>query len=456
MKKTGVILMIILAAMVPLAMAANLEVNEVDKGSVVIAEISNPAVFDLIINNKDRADNFEVYSLLGIPMSPKGTFDLPTGTSTITIKVYPTKEIRKVDGFYTFEYQLKGVYSGLYTDTLMIKIVPLKEAISVLPRNLLPGDKEEKIAIKNTENTNLEDVEIKLKSEFFEYSTTVSLKPYEQVEITVPVDVEGSKGLEAGQYIVTAEVSMSGAKTRIEGTLNYLEKEGTSIVEESSGILMRRKTITKTNEGNVAVNAKIQSSKDIVTRLFTVHSIEPTAVSRKGLIVNYEWDKSLKPADSFTVVTTTNYTFPFILIVLVIIASSMARLYYQTNVTLSKRVSYVKTKGGEFALKVTLRVHAKKAAENIQIIDRIPASTQIYEKFGTKPDKIDPSTRRLIWTIGRLNSGEERVYSYIIYSKLNIVGRFELPPATAVYEKDDKSHEVFSNKTFFSAETIVR
>ena len=34
-----------------------------------------------------------------------------------------------------------------------------------------------------------------------------------------------------------------------------------------------------------------------------------------------------------------------------------------------------------------------------------------------------------------------------------MVGSFELPATTAVYEEDGKTHEVLSNKTFFVANT---
>ena len=119
---------------------------------------------------------------------------------------------------------------------------------------------------------------------------------------------------------------------------------------------------------------------------------------------------------------------------------------------ISKQVSYVKTRGGEFAVKVRVSVKARKHVERIQIIDRLPGMTKLYEKFGIKPDKIDTSTRRLFWNIDHLQAGEERVFSYIIYSNVNIVGRFELPSATAIYENEGNIQESQSNMAFFVAE----
>ena len=41
----------------------------------------------------------------------------------------------------------------------------------------------------------------------------------------------------------------------------------------------------------------------------------------------------------------------------------------------------------------------------------------------------------------------------IIYSKVNVFGRFELPPALASFEKNGKKENVFSNRAFFVSET---
>ena len=58
-----------------------------------------------------------------------------------------------------------------------------------------------------------------------------------------------------------------------------------------------------------------------------------------------------------------------------------------------------------------------------------------------------------MWHIKRLNSGEERVFTYIIYSKINIIGKFELPAAHATFEKDGKHDKVYSNRAYFMAES---
>ena len=154
--------------------------------------------------------------------------------------------------------------------------------------------------------------------------------------------------------------------------------------------------------------------------------------------------------------TENNNSFIIIIILLITGLIIIIKRSIETDLLLRKHVSFIKTKGGEFALKVRVHVKAKKHADNIQIIDRLPGMTKLFERFGSKPDKIDLATGRLFFNIPHLNAGEERVFSYIIFSKVAVVGRFELPAAMAIYEKDGKTLEVNSNRAFFVSDTFAR
>lgn len=453
MKRGVSLIFFVFILLIPLVFAANIEVRKVDKGSVIISELDNPAVFDLVINNKGSSDIYEVYSLVGVSMSPKGNFDLPSGISTVEVKAYLPREVREREGLYTFEYYLRGQNSGITKETLTVKIIYLKNAIEIFSDSINPSDSEASIIIRNTQNTHLENLNIRVNSVFYDIERSVTLGPYENSTIKAEINKENTKKLKAGPYVVNAEVEFEDAKVEFDGIVKYLEKEGVSVSKSTEGVIVRGTTITKTNEGNVAVLAKIETSKDILSRLFTVFSSEPSMIERKGLSVNYIWEKELQPAESLVITTTTNYTFPFILLVLVVIIALLAKIYSQKAIVVDKRVSFVKTKGGQFALKVRLHIKARNHADNVQLIDSLPGVMRLYDKFGRSPDRVDEATKRIFWNIGNLNSGEERVFSYIIYTDVNIIGRFELPSATAVFEKDGRTHEVLSNRTFFVSET---
>ena len=70
-----------------------------------------------------------------------------------------------------------------------------------------------------------------------------------------------------------------------------------------------------------------------------------------------------------------------------------------------KKVSFVKSKGGEFALKVTLNLHARKYIEKIRLIDRLPPLVKLYEKFGIeKPIRTDEKNKRIEWAFEKLEA----------------------------------------------------
>ena len=125
----------------------------------------------------------------------------------------------------------------------------------------------------------------------------------------------------------------------------------------------------------------------------------------------------------------------------------------RSNLSLRKKVTFVKAKGGEFALKVSVIINARKHVERVNVIDRLPFLAKLHERFGgEKPSKIDMKNRRLEWSFDRLEAGESRIVSYIIYSKVGVLGKFALPTATAVYEREGEVHESESNHAFFIAE----
>ena len=120
---------------------------------------------------------------------------------------------------------------------------------------------------------------------------------------------------------------------------------------------------------------------------------------------------------------------------------------------LRKRVHFVKAKGGEFALKVSVFVNAKHYVERVHIIDRLPPLVKLFDRFsGDTPTKVSEKERRVEWDFEKLEGGETRMLSYIIYSKIGVLGRFALPSTTAIYQRDGKIHESVSNRAFFVAE----
>ena len=124
-----------------------------------------------------------------------------------------------------------------------------------------------------------------------------------------------------------------------------------------------------------------------------------------------------------------------------------------THVIVRKRVNFVRAKGGEFALKVSIITKATQHVERVNLVDRLPMMVKLHEKTGgEQPTRVDEKNRRIEWNFDKMEAGEIRVVSYIVYSKVGVVGKFELPTAMAIFEREGDIHEVESNKAFFVAE----
>ena len=442
-----------------LAAALNLDINKQTISGTVISEVNEPAVFNFTITNSGEPDYFEIYSLVtGVDILPNGNFHLDTGeTKSMEVSFFLDEQLRERTGLINFVYKIRGSNSGIQDYTQEVAISNFKDAIHLSAESIAPDSLEARVYVQNNIDLRFSSIKVKLKSAFFEKDEEFTLKSLEKKELTISLDKNKLRGLVAGNYLLTGEFNVKDFKQSLEGNIRFAEKSQLTTSEKSSGIIFRKRTIEKVNDGNVLVLAETKIRKDIISRLFTKFSPEPSKVDRKIFFVDYTWNKELKPGETLVVQVSTNYLYPLALIAIIIIAAYLVFIYSSSALIVRKRVSFVRTKGGEFALKVILNVSSRKFIEKISVVDRFPGIVKLYERFGAyMPDQIDEKNRRLEWRIESLQPGEERVFSYIIYSKIGVVGRFELPPAIGIFERDGKIFETSSNKAFFMNETRRR
>ena len=453
MKLIGIFFLLL---MLPLA-TASLQISEQAYTPVIIAGAESSAPLMLRITNSDASSSeFEIYSLVGVKLTPP-KLTLSSGTQLIEITATPSAQlIRSTNGFLIFQYELYNNKAGRTIDQRIIKIVDLKDVFAINPVSIKPGDTTTSLVLTNIENRTVENLQIIIESPFIEHKETLTLTPYEQKTITVPLESSELARQVAGRYIAEAHFEYKNTKATREWEIRYLESSGLSVDEATDGVIIRQYNTIKTNEGSVPITAAISYRRDLLSRLFTTLSPEPAQVTKQGLGVTYLWTKELAPAESLAVTMTTNYTFPFIALIIVLAAAALVWLAFWKPLVVSKRVHFVRTKGGEFALKVTLSLKSHNSLHNVALHDHIPQTMQLYHQFGIKPHTIDEGARRLTWQLGHLNAGETRVFSYVVYSKMRVLGNFHLPLASATCTVNGKPLHVSSNQTAFVSETITK
>ena len=450
-KKALLLFLIILISLSIITISAiNLEVKSEPISNSFLVELDEPAIFDLTIKNLEKKDTFKIYSLVGINITHNPIILANEETKKVRIYITPQDSLKNKLQSYVFEYKIKDSNNDIQSETLTLNIVDLESSFSIKAEPIDPNTKKIILDIKNNIMKNFKNVEFKISSKFFEHEEKISLKANEKKFIEIMIDQEKIKTLNAGNYIINTQIRLKDNIANIESQIKFLETEGIETSETKEGIIIQRSEIIKKNTGNVKKLVKITMEKNLLAYIFTTRNIATTKIETNGFIKKYIWEKVLIPNEEIKIVTKTNWLFPIFILIIILMGVRLIRKSIYDNLELSKKVSFVKTKGGQFALKVTIKARAKKHLEKITIIDKIPPIVKLYNKFGTiSPDKIDLENKKLHWNLSSLNKNETRIFTYIIYSKIGIMGRFELPETRAVYEDEGELKETISNRSFY-------
>ena len=451
MKK--IMLLLIALFILPNILAINLEVQKISSNEIMVLGLNQPTIFDFNITNKGPSSDFLFYSFFGFQVQPNKQIHIDKGeTKQVKIQLLPTYNINQ--GHSLFNYFIKDTKSNSEMNTtLEVKVVNLKDCFEVGSTEMHPELNSLKVYIKNKVNFNFSDIDATFSSPFFNFEKKFSLMPDEQKDFEVKLNSEDFKKLMAGFYTMNANIKIDNASTDVQGVIKFVEANIVNTTEKRSGFFVHKQIIEKINNGNTIAFSEIVIKKGIISRLFTHFNIEPNYAERKGVSVYYTWNKALKPGELLEVKAVTNWFFPFLILILILAVVFFAKIYSTKYLSLNKKISFVRAKGGEFALKVSIFVHANKYIENVSITDRLPNLVKLYERFSEeKPTRINEKMKTIKWNFEKLEEGEVRVLSYIIYSKVGVLGKFALPSARAIYEREGKIHETESNKTFFMAE----
>lgn len=430
---------------------ADLSIEKNVTKDVIILNINESIETELTITNFGESENFEIYNLLGFEINPNKINIDKSETKTINLKITPIGEFNH-QGSYTLTYFIKGK-NNENQQKITFRSTDLANAFEIGIGEINSKSNYTNFYIHNRINYEFKKLKIKINSPFFEFEENFNLGPNKRKDFEIDLNNKNFKNLPAGFYTATVEISLENEKTEIEKTLKFNEKNSLQTTNKNYGILINTQIIEKINDGNLIANPIITLEKNIFTKIFTNFSPEPDIIKRIDSKIIYTWNPKINPGETLKITIKTNWLIPIISIFFIITLIILIKKYTKTGLIMKKKVSFVKTKGGEFALKISIIIKALDYIEKINIIDKLPPFVKIHERFGGEyPHRIDEKNKRIEWSFDKLEKGENRIISYIIYSKLGVLGKFALPSATAIYEQEGKINDCISNRAFFVSE----
>jgi len=434
-KESYLIFIAAILLLIPLA-SADVQLTEKAVDNVIIKELSNPATFDITIsNNNDYSDIFVVDTLFDMNITPQERVLVDKNSAkTITRDVYPSADMRKTEnGIRAFDYYANGDKSNVVKSILTFDFVSLDDLITIdAPATILQDDSEVQITLNLTRDTTL-NANLVLVSQLLSYKKEITLTK-EGIVLTVPLNDVKPK---AGTYEVKATFDFDGYEFSKSKDITLESVISTKDESSESGYFLNRNLIfSRQNTGNSVTDVTITVNKSVIAGLFTSFNLVPSNTRQVGGRAFYDFTKELNPNETLTVKATTSYYLPIAIIILLIAAGWIFVVVITPKVKIEKKAVRVRTKSGAFATKLVLHIKNKGKNEvtGLKIIDRLPAFTELVpEKFGTvSPTEIRKST--LVWNIDRLLPQEDIMLSYIVYSKLTIIGKLDIPLAFATYQ----------------------
>jgi len=321
-----------------------------------------------------------------------------------------------------------------------------------LPDEIIPGRKLPfKITFKNQINENFPYLDIFITSPVYSEQSSISLSPYEEKTKTFTFNVASLTP--PGSYTLSIRL-FKGNEIKGEHLLkfNVIESAELSLEKEiKKSFLSSTLILNYKNIGNKQIEKTITYPKpSFFKNLFTKATPKPSITKKE-----YSWDFILEPGESFTIEISTSYRWLFILGILILLGLGLFYYLKTRHVIIKKRVFKIKETDARTKLKVLLHIINKTPSEvhHIKVIDLLPNMVKLDEEFGSlRPSHIQKGSAglRLIWEIPALEPGEERVFSYKIRSKMHLIGKIALPPASVQYHgKDKKLINIKSNRCFF-------
>ena len=321
-----------------------------------------------------------------------------------------------------------------YNEVIDANFIPTTPVIDPLRGSIL------RLELKNEHDVKLDNLNLEIVSDNFRFSKVVSLEKQDNSILEFPVKLDPNTV--KGDYSAVIKVTLNG-NSMLDKSLPYSVQEYQDLKELSvphTGFLLSGETISFSNEGNTLVTQTVRRTFGWFSYKFASFNPEPTHVEKTDAGYLVEWDVSIPAGGNATVDYGINYRLPLIIILLIIIAVFVWYIIRQRNaVVIVKRVFTMHTEAGSVkVMKVILNVRNRGSfpLNNVRVVDRVPTAIKAPTQHGTlRPSyvKAAPEGTVMVWDLPHLKGGEEKVISYRIEGKIQVLGKMSLPPAVVKY-----------------------
>lgn len=449
------------------ALASNLDIRVVPiKDDISIYE---EAVFEIVVTNFNNFDetisiyspNIDVWSVKVIP----STYFLSPGERVnIPVRIMPKSSI--IQGAeYGVQFNIRAVNSEkLERVHAFIGIKSqdqiAREYLPILALNLPElneVDVTEQVLfnfeIENKNIRKIEDLSVVISSDVFNDFFKLNIGPLEKKEVQTVLNAPFTTRPQEG--VLTVALNL-GNQTLIKRTIDYeiieVENQG---VEQSSvkEILFTSTDVKLSNDGNVPITATYRVPTVLLDYFFIRGNMNSRLINDGGYFKEFYIE--LLPGERYDLFIVVSYRF-LLYIIAGLLLLSLIYYTFRSPLTIHKSVVSISVKEDSLSeMKVLLHIknRTRKVFDNIIVLDKIPKITEMGKEFslGTlRPTKIMNHEKKgtiAKWELKALDSYEERVLTYKLYSNLTIVGGLTLPISILKFKsKIGREKKVVSNK----------
>lgn len=441
-------------------------------------ESGETATFKITITNE--AEEIQTYSFIALPSIEWG---VTPAVSSITIdsgktgsaEVDVTPMAAKQPGIYLVAIKIQSSRGESYEPKLKVYVGPnspreytpsIVTSIDV-NENIDPRETQSvKVFLQNQNPLEYQNLLVSLQSDLEEFAKeqAVDLKAYESK--TVEFTVSPNPHEQPKDYSLNVVIQRSDIPEEGEGrVLKFFTKKITIIplttdfvqkTETQTSFLKTTSVITFTNDGNVE-NTQTAKVKMSALKDFFTSSNQDTGVLKDEQGNRYlAWNLELGVNESASLVLTTSYRIPAVLLILLIIIL-IFYFFYKNPIQVTKAASNVILHEGSVSgLKITLVIKnlSNHMLKDIEVFDTAPsiASVEKDVEIGTlQPAEILRDRKGSIllkWKISELEAKEERLISYKIKSKLDIVGTIHLSRAKVKFKSTRGKERISHSNTY--------